>query len=62
MDFELVYPIVISLKLNIMFRLAIPDTSEVVKDLPKRKILAYAKDVFHLRGICCKNVTSVSYC
>ena len=48
MDFELVYPIVISLKLNIMFRLAIPDTSEVVKDLPKRKILAYAKDVFHL--------------
>ena len=61
MDFELVYPIVIGLKLN-MFRLAIPDTSEVVKDLPKRNILAYAKDVFHLRGICCKNVTSVSYC
>ena len=61
MDFELVYPIVIGLKLN-MFRLAIPDTSEVVKDLPKRKILAYAKDVFDLRGICCKNVTSISYC
>ena len=61
MDFELVYPIVIGLKLN-MFRLAIPDTSEVVKDLPKRKILANAKDVFHLRGICCKNVTSISYC